>query len=217
MNRKTTGILAGAAGAALLIGGGTFALWSDSVDVDGATITTGNLDIEAAGEGWTWYDSSPQLAAEVASFGPEIDIDSFRLVPGDTLTGVIEFKAALEGDNLKATLAGELGAVTGPTSVATPAEELDAAAIEAAFAASTVELQYLNAANQWVAVPTGVFYAADNPAAGANPTLPTSLPPAANVRARVTVEFDITTPDRVATLIQAELAESTVTLTQVRP
>ena len=212
MNRKTTGILAGTAGAALLIGGGTFALWSDSADVAGSTLTTGNLDIEAASEGWAWYDSSTAVAP---ALGSPISIDTFRLV----LTGVIEFKAALQGTNLKAELDGTLGAVTGPTSVATPAATLsptDEAAIEAAFADSDVELEYFNG-TAWVAVPTGVFYAADNPAAGSNPTLPTTLPATANVRAVVTVDFDITTPDRVATQVQAQLASSTVTLTQVRP
>lgn len=218
MNRKTTGILAGTAGAALLIGGGTFALWSDSADVDGATITTGNLQIEASEAGWTWYDSSDAETAE--DLGEEIDdLTAFRVVPGDTLTGVIEFSAALEGTNLTAELAGELGAIAGPTSVATPAvvfTPAELAEIEAAFAGSDVELQYFDdVAGEWVAVPTGVFYAADNPAAGpTDPTLPIALPATANVRAVVTVEFDA--DERVSTLVQAVLDESTVTLTQVR-
>lgn len=46
MKKKTTGIIAGAAGAALLMGGSTFALWSDSVDVPDSTITSGNLAVE---------------------------------------------------------------------------------------------------------------------------------------------------------------------------
>ena len=58
MNKKTKGTLAGIAGAALLLGaGGTFALWSDTADVDGGAFRSGNLDVQA--DGPRWYDVSP--------------------------------------------------------------------------------------------------------------------------------------------------------------
>ncbi|WP_410602946.1 TasA family protein, partial [Bacillus sp. SIMBA_008] len=47
MNKKLTGIVAGAAGAALLLSGGTYALWYDSAEAPGGTITAGNLDVAA--------------------------------------------------------------------------------------------------------------------------------------------------------------------------
>ena len=72
MNKKTTGILAGTAGAALLIGGGTFALWNDAANVGGGTITTGNLDIQEIEGGWSWVD----LSEDRSDAGHEIaDLD----------------------------------------------------------------------------------------------------------------------------------------------
>ena len=38
MQKKTTGVLAGVAGAALLMGGTTFALWSDSAEIGRAHV-----------------------------------------------------------------------------------------------------------------------------------------------------------------------------------
>jgi predicted ribosomally synthesized peptide with SipW-like signal peptide len=46
--QRVKGLIAGACGAALLLAGGTWALWYDSEDVTGATITAGNLDIAKA-------------------------------------------------------------------------------------------------------------------------------------------------------------------------
>ncbi|PWD50942.1 hypothetical protein C8046_10040 [Serinibacter arcticus] len=100
MNKKTTGILAGTAGAALLIGGGTFALWSDSADVAGGTITTGNLDIAAIADETEWVDAS----ADRLDKGHVIDVAEWKAVPGDVATGEFYFSAALEGDNLVADL-----------------------------------------------------------------------------------------------------------------
>ena len=186
MNRKTTGILAGAAGAALLIGGGTFALWSDSVDVDGATITTGNLQIEASEMGWTWYDTSAEvvlpeplstLAVADDELGDPIDAETFRIVPGDEVTGFIEFSAALEGTNLKATLGSDLGGFEGSDWIDT-----------------VVSLQYWDG-TEWVAAGPE-FFSEDNPAKGTAAFLPADLPAEPNVRARVVVTFDSATPDR---------------------
>ncbi|MFE5293386.1 SipW-dependent-type signal peptide-containing protein [Isoptericola sp. NPDC056618] len=70
MNTKTKGIVAGVAGAALLLGaGGTFALWHDEGQVAGGVIRAGHLKVVA--EETQWFDVSPDrgdvqdLAGEV--------------------------------------------------------------------------------------------------------------------------------------------------------
>jgi len=146
MNKKTKGIVAGAAGAALLLGaGGTFALWSDAEHVPGGTITAGTLDIKATET--QWYDVSPdrQDAQDIgvpfqwdASWLPQdtqvwsgpasgavysefqtldtdgpsggttpvvghpIELDSWRIVPGDFVLGQNDVHLRAEGDNLRA-------------------------------------------------------------------------------------------------------------------
>ncbi|MDR1798605.1 MAG: hypothetical protein LBR19_01760 [Bifidobacteriaceae bacterium] len=66
--RRFKACVAGAAGVALLLGGTTFALWSDSIRVAGAEIIAGDLDLDVAyasqeaadaGAALTAYDTSP--------------------------------------------------------------------------------------------------------------------------------------------------------------
>ena len=93
MNKLLKGSIAGAAGVALLIGGaGTFALWNDTAAIDGGTITAGTLDV-ATGDG-AWSDQ----------FGGIESINSYRIVPGDTLTYKTLVTVVAEGDNLSAEL-----------------------------------------------------------------------------------------------------------------
>lgn len=98
MNKKTTGLVAGAAGAALLMGGATFALWSDSADVEGGTITAGNLDVGTVTQ--VWEDVSDGVER-----GTIDDLAEYRIVPGDTIRGTITVPASLEGDHMYADLA----------------------------------------------------------------------------------------------------------------
>lgn len=134
MNKKTKGIVAGAAGAALLLGaGGTFALWTDSEQVRGGTITAGRLDVKVTDP--QWFDVSQnrhdaqdiglQVDWDSVDFGPEshyngiytdfeswsgpaaghpIDLDEWRTVPGDQVLGLYKVEATAEGDNLEAEL-----------------------------------------------------------------------------------------------------------------
>lgn len=134
MNKKTQGIVAGAAGAALLLGaGGTFALWTDSEQVRGGTITAGRLDVKVMEPQWfdvsqNRYDAQDiglQVDWDTVDFGPEsqyngvytdfeswsgravghpIDLDQWRTVPGDQVLGLYEVHAMTEGDNLDAEL-----------------------------------------------------------------------------------------------------------------
>lgn len=101
--------------AAALLAGGTFALWSDTETVGGASITNGNLDIAVtapAAAGWTdtSYVAKPGDPVTTKSIA---NISNFRLVPGDSVKGSYTLTGKLEGDNLRGTLA--LDASTGAT------------------------------------------------------------------------------------------------------
>lgn len=123
MKNKTKGLIAGIAGIALLTGGSTFALWSDSATVAGGTITNGNLDIAALGTP-TWQDVSDDRED-----GPHdiIDIAEWRMVPGDVAEGTYSFEVALEGDNLVANLGVDTTASPLPTGVTVTYDVLDEA------------------------------------------------------------------------------------------
>jgi len=123
MKKKTTGIIAGAAGAALLMGGGTFALWSDSAEVPDTTITSGNLAVDVVATGcdvaediggeaptgtWHWIDTS----SDRTDSPHWINANDFRIVPGDTVEGLIGLDLALEGENIVAQLGANLGQVS---------------------------------------------------------------------------------------------------------
>lgn len=104
MNKKTKGLLAGAAGAALLLGGSTFALWSDSTQVDGARITAGNLEV--TGGTLTWKDVSEDRTDSPHKID---DVGEFRIIPGDIIEGTVDLEVALEGENMVADLGVDIG------------------------------------------------------------------------------------------------------------
>ncbi len=129
-------IAGGAAVAVAAIGGGTFALWSDSAAFDGGTITAGDLDLVQV-EQTKFYDVSPdrQDIADVLVNGVSLKdetkhlnvsgdlsvqnatlqghlIDSiadWRMVPGDTVAAVLNSEVRLVGDNLVAELSVDKG------------------------------------------------------------------------------------------------------------
>ena len=109
MNKKTKGVLAGVAGIALLAGGTTFATWSETLTQDGATITSGKLDITGVSTP-VWYDVTagrPDADATTpvtGRAGHTIDAATWRTVPGDSAEATYSFDVALEGDNLAAQL-----------------------------------------------------------------------------------------------------------------
>ena len=90
-------IATGAAGALLLGGAGTMALWSANDTIDAGTVSTGHLTLEAVGVG-TWADATEGAATTV--FTPATD----HLVPGDTVTYSQTVSIAADGKNLKGTL-----------------------------------------------------------------------------------------------------------------
>lgn len=107
MKKVTKAALAAAAAGALLLGGaGTFALWNDTVDVNAGTVTTGHLLLTTDADSGTWVDSSPGATDTV--FEPATDF----LVPGDVVTFTQTVTVDASGKNLKGTFnVGTVGAV----------------------------------------------------------------------------------------------------------
>ena len=91
MNKKMKGLLAGAAGLALLLGaGGTFALWNDETRLFNATednLRTGHLHLGIDGSSATYSIPWQYRLGTTAEFVP-IPTD-FRPIPGHTVRGLI--------------------------------------------------------------------------------------------------------------------------------
>lgn len=97
ISRKKQGMIAAVAGGALLLGtGATFAVWTDSETISGATITTGTLDL-VPNEDAAWTYSGPGIV------GGTVD-GSFRMVPGHVVTGTNLVTVNLVGTELQAEL-----------------------------------------------------------------------------------------------------------------
>lgn len=106
MDKPLKGAIALAAAGALLLGGaGTYALWSDSVTLDGGSINAGQLDLSVIGSG-AWADISSGTPV------PITDIADFLIVPGDVLTYSVSAEVRAVGDNLEATLAADPASIT---------------------------------------------------------------------------------------------------------
>lgn len=201
MKKKLTGLVAGAAGAALLLSGATYALWTDDATVEGGAITAGNLDV-ASVEG-QWKDVSDDRTDSPHG----IDLADFRIVPGDTIRGSFGIDAGLEGDNMLAQLALSGGGLTGDL----------AAGLEAAY---TV----LDATGAVVASGTGgvadgislVLASADNPEPGSALVVPATADNVADFTLQIDITFDAATSEQDLVQTQAALADAGVALTQVR-
>lgn len=115
MNRTTKGAIAvGAATLLLLGGGGTFALWNTSQQVDAATVSSGELSL-VEGDTAGWYNSGAFDAAHAAwlliplnpdpepvlTDFPIADITTYHVVPEDELIYIVDdFSITAEGSNL---------------------------------------------------------------------------------------------------------------------
>ncbi|MDR2381262.1 MAG: alternate-type signal peptide domain-containing protein, partial [Bifidobacteriaceae bacterium] len=103
-SRRFKGLVAGAAGVALLLGGSTFALWHDSISASFDDVKHGTLTIAASQVGAKAYDArntqaeSDALANENAK---EITLSSFLAVPGDKLELDVPVEISASGDNMK--------------------------------------------------------------------------------------------------------------------
>lgn len=101
MKNTTKGFLAGAAGLGLVLGGSTFALWTDTAPVgNNTTLTAGNLDVDVVDS--KWRDISGDRRWDR---GHKIDnIEDFRIIPGDKIQAKYGVSVGLEGDNMVAKL-----------------------------------------------------------------------------------------------------------------
>jgi alternate signal-mediated exported protein len=98
------GSIAGATGVALLMGGfGTYALWSDSEDLEAGTVQSGELDI-ATSTG-TWDDTRTAGAGDWSA--------SHKLVPGDVVTYTQVFDVKATGKNMKGQITYTPATLTG--------------------------------------------------------------------------------------------------------
>jgi len=90
----TKGAIVTAAGVMLLIGGGgTLAVWNVQQNAQVGTVASGDLNLVASEGVWT-----------VAGQEGTIDIASYQIVPGDTLTYTQSVDITLDGDNISANL-----------------------------------------------------------------------------------------------------------------
>ncbi|MHA7269375.1 alternate-type signal peptide domain-containing protein [Arthrobacter sp. HLT1-20] len=101
-------IAAGAAGALMLGGAGTFALWNATDDIDAGAVSTGHLKLDTTTSPGVWNDISVPATPVV------FDAANEKIVPGDTL----EFKQTVtiqaDGKNLQGALTvGQLAALPG--------------------------------------------------------------------------------------------------------
>jgi alternate signal-mediated exported protein len=94
MNKLVKGSVATAVGIALLLGGsGSYALWSQSVNVNAGSVSSGKLTLVSAGDG-AWDQSIANI------------------VPGDHLTYTEHFTVTAVGDNLSASLSSNIASIT---------------------------------------------------------------------------------------------------------
>lgn len=205
MRNRTKGAVAAAAGAALLVGGGTFALWSDSADVAGGTITNGTLDVTASAI--TWTDVSPDRADSPHAI---TDLTTWRMVPGDVVEGTTEVEVTLVGDNLVA----ELGVTT-----------VDAAALPEGIEVSyayTVEGDGSTAVTGVLGEDSPVRFAANRTGQDAGdpenaaPTVVVGEDGTVTLTLAVTVTFDGSVTGTTSAEAETVLGALNPTLTQVR-
>lgn len=100
MNKLTKAAIAGAAGIALLLGGGgSLALWNASGTVNAGSINTGSLTMTVTGGAWNTAIT--------------------KWVPGDSYTYTASVVVNAVGDNIKGTLSVDPATVTIPAALGT--------------------------------------------------------------------------------------------------
>jgi alternate signal-mediated exported protein len=126
------GTAAIAVGAALLLGGGgTLAAWNAEASAAPGTIVAGDLNVVKTTAG-VWKDRA----------GAKIDINTYKVVPGDKLTFTQDVDVTLVGDKMAATIVAEgVGAANGFTpanvSVSGPTLSIGGAAVPNKLVQST--------------------------------------------------------------------------------
>ena len=113
MKKTTKGAIAAGAAAVLLMGGaGTLAYWSDSATVDGGSVNSGELALDAGTCTGDWVYAASNSAA------PGTPVTN--IVPGDAVSTTCDFVITAAGDNLTAEL-------TAPTTVGITPDPTDPA------------------------------------------------------------------------------------------
>lgn len=212
MNNKTKGAIAGIAGIALLAGGTTFALWNDDAAVAGGIITAGNLEVATVGT-TQWVD----ISSDRTDATHPINLNTFKIVPGDTIQGTFGIAAALEGENLVADLGLSLAGDAEGGLLA----DVKGVSVKYSLVNATTGVAVPGADNIKLGTPAKVaFAAADNTGnvepGTVLPTLPAALPTAANLNVVVTATFDKDTDEQLRTKATADLQDLGVTLDQTR-
>lgn len=97
MNKMTKGAIVTAAGVMLLVGGGgTLAVWNVQQDAEAGVVASGDLNLET-GEG-VWTVAGVEGPVTIP------DINTYQIVPGDTLTYTQTVDITLDGNNISANL-----------------------------------------------------------------------------------------------------------------
>lgn len=205
-NNVLKGVGVAAAGAVLLGGLATYASWSDSTNIEGGTIQSGQLAVEHTDT--KVQDTSPARGG----VAHDIDLATWKAVPGDQVTITAGLDIAVEGDNILAALdASALKA-----SIPQGAED---------YVSYTIELQ--NAAdNTVIASGDEVDYLSiEAPRDGqgdedatydADIVSDATLDNQADVNAVITVNFDPDTPEQVLQSTNlATISDGPVTLKQI--
>ena len=123
--KRRNAVIAAVAGAALLVGGSTYALWQATADLKGGTITSGQLAIK--GDDMQAWDISQDrvdtrsvhvsedteqslqgadgqpMKGHLIKYLDDPDL-SWMMVPGDTVALIFPYTITLQGDNLVAGL-----------------------------------------------------------------------------------------------------------------
>jgi alternate signal-mediated exported protein len=118
-SRRRKALIAAISGGALLLGGSTFALWSQSVNVAGNSVNTGKFALaETPGQPKMAYDVSEDrtdgtdtqivlgLTKKAHEVSPEA-LTAYGLTPGDKLWIKVPLTITLTGDNMVAKLVGD--------------------------------------------------------------------------------------------------------------
>lgn len=101
MNKMAKGALATGVGVALLLGGGgTLATWNASADATAGSIVAGELNLVSTTGTWT------------NAAGVQIDLQNYKIVPGETIKYSQPLEIKLDGPELKATLTPDLNGST---------------------------------------------------------------------------------------------------------
>lgn len=145
--RLTKGVIIGAAGLALLVGGGSYALWFDNEDIPGGTVSAGQLDLALTGAGTggagVWHAESC-AGAEIA------DISTYLISPGDVVCLAQPLDVIVTGDDIAATFSIDTSGVLGDTAL------IDAVTITSSLTPATGFAS--SGTNAWTVTPSDTAY-----------------------------------------------------------